>query len=160
VATADATATAPPGEAEITVVDTAGFTSALASFAAFVPGKFGALEKTRIGTLPAIIITNEDGREFTQPLVSSRYIVEITFTNLPRQRVADWLRGFHFDTLSPNDRALPSRSREFRLAHVDELQPANNRSYSVSATSTKRVNDFLKTLPAEPSADGPRPSSP
>ncbi len=138
------------GEVEISVVDTAGFAPLLAAFADFAPGKNGPLEKKLIGSLPAIVITQEGGRQFTQMLVSSRYLVEISLTNLPRERAEDWLRGFRFDTL-PKENARPiTRPREFRLTHLDELHPKNNRSYTVSTTSATRLNAFLKTLPVSP----------
>jgi hypothetical protein len=148
--TRSTTATSAPGEAEISVVDTAGFEPALAAFAGFVPGRSGDLEKKLIGSSPAIVITSENGRQFTQLLISSRYLVEITLTNLPQHRAEDWLRLFRFDSLPAKSRTQTNAPREFRLSHVDELQPRNNRSYTASTTSAKRVNDFLKTLPPEP----------
>jgi hypothetical protein len=162
-ANADVTSNAlPPGELEITVVDTAGFAPALAAFANFAPGKNGNLEKKLIGTLPAIITKGESERQFVQVLVASRYLIEITMTNLPRHPVEDWLRSFHFDLLPQQSRPVVNRLREFRLSHIDELRPSNNRSYVVSTTNAKRVDDFLKTLPpvapdsapAEPGPDG------
>jgi hypothetical protein len=142
-----ATSALPPAEIEITVVDTAGFAPALATFANFTPGKVANIEKKLTGTLPTIIITNENERQFVQVLVAARYIVELTMTNLPRPRVDDWLRSFHFDALPPASKTPTNRPREFRLAHIDELQPKNNRTLLVSTTNSKRVDDFLKTLP-------------
>lgn len=141
---------APPGQIEISVVDTAGFTPALVAFANFTTAKSGNMEKKLIGSVPAIVIGSETERQFVELLVSSRYLVEITLTNLPRQRIDDWLRTFHFETLPQANRAPTRGTREFRLTHLDELQPKNNRSYSVSTTSAKRVDAFLKTLPAAP----------
>jgi hypothetical protein len=138
----------PPGEIEITVVDTAGFAPALAAFEDFTPGRNANVEKKLIGALPAIVIANDGGRQFVQILVSSRYLVELTLTNLPRHRAEDWLRGFHFDGLPASSKAPISRPREFRLSHIDELQPKRNRSYVVSTTNSKRVDAFLKSLPA------------
>jgi hypothetical protein len=151
VTVVDPTAPAlPPGEIELSVVDTAGFAPSLAAFANFAPGKNGTLEKKLIGTLPAIVIANQDGRQFVQVLVASRYLVELTLTNLPRQRAEDWLRGFHFESLPQTSKTPTSRPREFRLSHIDELQPKNNRSYAVSTTSARRVDAFLKSLPPDP----------
>jgi len=147
---AAAVADAPPGQIEISVVDTAGFTPALVAFANFTPAKNGNMEKKLIGTVPAIVIGNETERQFIELLVSSRYLVEITLTNLPRHRVDDWLRAFHFETLPQASRAPASGTREFRLTHLDEIQPKNNRSYMVSTTNARRVDAFLKTLPATP----------
>jgi len=145
-ATPDA-APAPAGEAEVSITDTAGFLPSLAAFANFTPGKSGAVERKLLGSLPTIIFTGEDGRQITQVLVSARYIVEVTFTQLPPQRVEDWLRTLHFDFLPPKPNTPAVRPREFRLSHVDELHPANSRSYFVSATNSQRVDAFLKTLP-------------
>ncbi len=141
--------TATTGEVEIAVTDTAGFAPSLAAFVNFTPGKNGAVEKKLIGSLPAIVFAGENGGQLTQVLVANRYIVEISLSHLPSSKIEDWLRGFHFDSLPPKPPAPMTRQRDFRLTHVDELHPENNRSYSVSTTSSKRVSDFLKTLPAE-----------
>jgi hypothetical protein len=141
----------PAGEAEISVTDTAGFTPSLANFANFTAGKSGNVEKKLTGSLPTIIVTAEEGRQLTQVLVSGRYIVEILLTRTPQSRIEDWLRAFRFDLLPPKSATPTARPREFRLSHVDELHPENNRSYSVSTTSSKRVSNFLKTLPPEKS---------
>lgn len=148
-----ARADAPPGEVEISVVDTAGFGPALAAFADFKPGKNGAIEKKLFGSLPALVITGESDREIVQLLVSARYIVEITFTHLPQHRTEDWLRGFHFDALPAASPTPTTRPREFRLTHVDELHPQKNRSYLVSVSQSKRVSEFFQTLPAEKSSE-------
>lgn len=137
-----------PGEIEINVTDTAGFAPALAAFANFAPVKNGNFEKKLFGTLPAIVITGDNGRQFVQVLVGSRYLVSLTLTNLPRHRAEDWLRTFHFETLPPASKTPTSQPREFRLSHLDELQSKNNRSYVVSTTNARRVDAFLKTLPA------------
>jgi hypothetical protein len=84
-------------------------------------------------------------------LVANRYIVEISLSHLPSSKIEDWLRGFHFDQLPPKPSTPTTRQHDFRLTHADELHPENNRSYSVSTTSSKRVSDFLKTLPVEKS---------
>ena len=139
----------PTGEAEISVTDTAGFPPSLANFANFTAGKSGNVEKKLTGSLPTIVVTTEEGRQLTQVLVSGRYIVEILLTRSTPSRIEDWLRGFRFDLLPPKSVTPTARPREFRLSHVDELHPEKNRSYSVSTTSSKRVSDFLKTLPAE-----------
>ncbi|MEI9898636.1 MAG: hypothetical protein WDN28_33460 [Chthoniobacter sp.] len=150
-ATADAAPASAPGEVEVSVIDTAGFAPSLAAFADFTPGKNGALEKKLLGTLPAIVISGEGGRQFSQVLVSNRYIVEITLPHLSPVRLEDWLRGLHFDFLPPAASVPTVSPREFRLTHVDELHPENNHSYVVSTTSSKRLAAFLKTLPPEKS---------
>jgi hypothetical protein len=142
----DAAPATPLDGVEVSVVDTAGFAPSLGAFAGFTPGKSSIIEKKLLGSLPTIIISGEGGRQLVQVLVSARFIVEITLPNLPKQHVEDWLRAFHFD-ISPQ-RAPTTRPSEFRLTHVDELHPENNRSYIVSATNSKRVDEFLKALPS------------
>jgi hypothetical protein len=134
----------PAGEVEISVTDTAGFAPSLAAFTNFTPGKSGTLERKLIGSLPAIVTSGEDGRALTQVLVSNRYIVEVSIARLPQSKVEDWLRGFHFDLLPPGATTPVDRPNEFRLTHIDELHPENNRSYFVSTTSSKRVHEHLK----------------
>lgn len=141
--------TATAGEVEIAVTDTAGFTPSLAGFANFTSSKSGGVEKKLIGSLPAIIFAGENGGQVTQVLVANRYIVEISLSHLPSSRIEDWLRGFHFEQLPPKPSTPATRQHDFHLTHIDELLPENNRSYFVSTTSSKRVSDFLKTLPAE-----------
>jgi hypothetical protein len=148
--TAVSASKAPRGEIEINVVDTAGFGPALAPFVGFKTSKSDGLEKKVLGSLPAIIVTSTDGKQLAQVLVASRYLVELTFTHLTNARVEDLLRGFRFDTLPQKGQTLTNRPREFQLTHIDELEPTNNRSYSVTTTSTKRLDDFLKTLPPAP----------
>lgn len=140
---------ASTGEVEISVTDTAGFAASLAQFADFAPGKNAIVEKKFLGSLPAILTSGEGGHRLTQVLVSKRYLVEITITNLPQQHVEDWLRIFHFENLPQKPVSPTKRPLEFRLSHVDELHPENDRSYVVSTTSSKRVNEFLKSLPPE-----------
>jgi hypothetical protein len=144
----------PPGEVEISVADTGGYAPALAGFADFKPQKVGAFEKRLLGSLPAIVVTDEEGRQFAQILVSSRYLVEITFTRLPTEKIETWLRTFHFDLL-PARNAPPSTTppREYQLSHLDELHPAKSRSYRVSTTDPKR-------LPEPPKAEGATQSPP
>ena len=77
-------------------------------------------------------------------------VLELTLTNLPRHRVEDWLQGFRIQALPATNKSQLTRPREFRLSHIDELEPRNNRSYAVSTTSAKRLDDFLKTLPPAP----------
>jgi hypothetical protein len=153
-------APAPQGRLEISVTDTGGFAQSLAAFDGFTPGKIGNLEKKLIGTLPAIFVGSENSRQFIQVLVSSRYIVELTLTDLPRQRVEDWLRAFHFDALPPATTSAPTRPGEYRLSHIDELDPKNNRSYLVSTTNIKRVDAYLKTLPRTPPDSEPLVKAP
>lgn len=112
-------------------------------------GKNCGFEKKFIGGLPAIVITGENGRQRTQVLVAGRYIVEIALTNLPHARAEDWLRALHFDALPPKSAAHAAHPRDFRLKHIDELHPENNRSYVVSTTDAKALEVFLKTLPPE-----------
>jgi hypothetical protein len=149
----ETTPATPAGEVEVSVTDTAGFGPSLVAFADFAPGKSGALEKKLLGSLPAMVITSEGGRQITQVLVSARYLVEITTTN-PQLRVEDWLRTLHFDLLPPAAATPTTRPREFRLTHVDELKPAQNRSYLVSAPRGGRGHDFLKALPESPAEAG------
>jgi len=129
----------PPGEVRISVVDTGGFAPSLADFADFKPAKSGPIEKKFVESLPAIVFTDDDGHQFTQVLVASRYLVEIAFTNLPQPRLEDWLRTFHFDQLPPQNDAPAASSLEFRLSHLDELHPDKNRSYVVSVTDPARL---------------------
>lgn len=147
--TADNPAPAPSGQIALSVIDTAGYTPALAAFADFRPEKTGDVEKKLLGSLPAIVVVREDGRQFVRVLVASRYIVELTLTNLPRHRAEDWLRGFHFDALPATSKTPTVRPQEFRLSRVDELQPKKNRSYVVATTSATRMDAFLKSLPPE-----------
>ena len=131
------TAPVPAGEVEITVIDTAGYSSSLAAFADFTPGKSGITEKKLLGSLPTIVTTVEEGRQLSQTLVHSRYIVEITLAHLPSTtHLEDWLRTFHFDALPPKPGApsptSPAHAHEFRISHLDELHPEKNRSYFVS----------------------------
>lgn len=139
-----------PVEVEISVTDTAGLVSSLAAFANFTPGKNGSVEKKLTGSLPTIIFAGDDGRQLMQVLVSGRYIVELAANRSSQFRVDDWLRGFRFDTLPPQSATPTTRPKEFRLSHLDELHPENNRSYSVSTTNSTRVSAFLKSLPVSP----------
>lgn len=140
------------GEAEISVLDTGGFTSALAAFLDFTPGKNGNVERKQFGSLPAILTTSEDGLQLAEVLVSNRFIVRISLKNLPKSRVEDWLRTFHFDALPAKSPTPTTRPSEFRLSYVDELHPEKNRSRTASTTSSKRVREFLKLLPPETDA--------
>ncbi|HSI13318.1 MAG TPA: hypothetical protein VK961_14805 [Chthoniobacter sp.] len=143
----DAVAASAPLEVEISVTDTGGLSSSLAAFANFTPGQSGRVEKKLIGSLPSIIFAGEDGRQLTQVLVSGRYIIELAASRSSQFRVDDWLRAFRFNDLPPVSATPHSRPKEFRLTHVDELHPENNRSYSVSTTNSSRVSSFLKSLP-------------
>lgn len=138
------------GEIEISVTDTAGFTPSLAAFANFAPAKSGNVERKFIGSLPAVVVTRGEDGQLAQVLVSGRYIVEITLKHLAQPRIEDWLKSFHFDRLPSKSPTPATRPQEFRLTHLDELHPENNRSYSVSTTNSKRVSDFLKSLPPDP----------
>lgn len=156
VTTASAPEANTSGEAEIAIVDTAGYAPALAGFANFSPAKADGFEKKLIGALPAIITGRAGERQVTQVLVSSRYLVEITLTNFPpSHRAEDWLRLFRFASLPPTSPSPTTQAREFRLTYVDELKPANNRSYVVTTSSSKRLDEFLKSLPPEPKEAAP-----
>ena len=138
---ADATGNAPPppGEVRIAVVDTGGDAPSLADFADFQPVRIGTFEKKLIASLPAIIQSDDHGRQTAQILVAARYLVEITLTHLPRQRVEDWLRTFHFDQLPPKSDTPSTDSHAFLLTHIDELHPERNRTYTVLTTDPKAL---------------------
>jgi hypothetical protein len=130
---------APPGEVKIRILDTASDAASRADFAGFKPGRIGPIEKKLIGALPAIVFGEDETKQLTQVLVASRYLLDITFTRLPEQRVEDWLRSFHFDRLPEKSAVLAAVNGQFRLAHVDELHPEKSRSYFVSVTDAKKV---------------------
>jgi hypothetical protein len=140
--TADAssgTALAPPGEVKIRVLDTASDAPSRADFANFKPGKNGPIEKKFLSSLPAIVFSEDETKQLTQVLVASRYILDITFTNVPQQRVEDWLRSFHFDRLPEKSEVPAAPAGQFHLAHVDELHPEKNRSYFVSVSEPEKL---------------------
>jgi hypothetical protein len=142
----------PPGEVKIRILDTAGDVPSLADFADFKPAKNGSIERKFIGSLPAIVFGGDETKQVTQVLVSSRYILDVTFTNLPQQRVEDWLRSLHFNRLPEKSEGPPAPTGQFRLSYVDELHPEKNRSYNVAATDRKRLNEILKA--SHPGGDG------
>jgi hypothetical protein len=137
----------PPGEVRIRILDTAGDAPSLADFADFKPGRSGSIEKKLFGSLPAIVFGGDETKQVIEVLVSSRYILNITFTNLPPQRVEDWLRAFHFDRLPEKSRTPDEPAGQFRLTHVDELHPEKNRSYLVSATDPKKLPKHAEAVP-------------
>jgi hypothetical protein len=130
---------APPGEVKIRILDTADDAPSRADFADFKPLRNGPIEKKLIGSLPAIVVSKDETKQLVEVLVASRFVLDITFTNLPQQRVEDWLRSFHFDRLPEKSEAPSTPTGQFRVVHVDELQPERNRSQLVSVSSSQKA---------------------
>jgi hypothetical protein len=153
-APADATSTGGPGgRVEIRVVDTGGFQKALVAFANFKAEKSEGFEKVRLGSVPVIHLAGANGERSSQALIDQRYLVEIQIAGLPRQTAEMWLRTLKFQALPP--RPGPSRiavPKEVRLQYVDELNPSNNRAYTVAVTNAATREETLKTLPQLPEA--------
>ena len=139
------------GQVELRLTDTANFPAALGDFQDFQTGKNGALEKTLIEENPALILPLSESKTLVQILVDNRYLVRLTFSELPKVDAASWLKSLKLDVLhqikTPSAGELPE---EVKLVFLDELQPHKNRAYSVAPPNNKVYAEYLKTLPKEP----------
>jgi hypothetical protein len=119
------------GEVRVALSDFAGRIPG--DFANFKPGKAGAFESLFIGSSPAIVLTREDQRR-VKVLLANRYVVELTFVGLPREKPETWLRALHFEALQ-NPQPVPAVGGEYVTRFVDELHPEKNRQYKVSLSA-------------------------
>lgn len=120
---------APAATAEVKVVlsDFGGWIPG--DFENFKPGKDGDRERYQIGSYPAISLTRDRQRRI-KVLLASRYVVEITFVDLPREKAESWLQALNFEGLRGSQSVpVTPGQHEFLIRYVDELQPARNRQH-------------------------------
>lgn len=104
-------------------------------FANFKPGKAGAFESYLIGSYPAISFTR-DRQRLVKVLLANRYVAELTFVDLPREKPETWLQGLHFEGLRDvQPVVIPPNQRDHLVRFVDELHPEKNRQYKVSTSA-------------------------
>ena len=118
---------AATGEVKVALSDFGGWIPG--DFENFKPGKEGDREKHLIGSYPAISLTRDRLRRI-KVLLASRYVVEITFVDLPREKAETWLQALNFEGLRGSQSVPVSPAQhEFLIRFVDELQPARNRQH-------------------------------
>jgi hypothetical protein len=134
-ATAESTAAAAPviGEVKVRLVDHAGRTPS--DFVDFKPGKSATSENLLIGSYPTISSTRNNTRQF-KVWLANRYVTEITFVDLPREKPEAWLQALNFEGLRHAKAVpIPVEQREFTLRFVDELHPKNNRQQRITTSA-------------------------
>ena len=138
------------GQVELRLRDTGGFRPALHAFKDFKPVKSGDEEKLYLNGQPAVVTRDSDepGTVQAKVLLSGRFVLEITTTDRPEEKLEAWVHQVDAAQLDrlPVVKAdtLPA---SVQIVHVDELQPARNRSYTATTTNAVALKEMLDELP-------------
>lgn len=139
-----------PGLVELRLKDTGGFRPALHAFKDFKPVKSGDEEKLYLNGQPAVVTRDSDepGSVQARVLLAGRFVLEITTTGRPEERLEAWVNQVDAAQLARlpvvKSETLPA---SVEIVHVDELQPARSRSYTVTTTNAGLLKKLLDELP-------------
>lgn len=138
------------GLVELRLKDTGGFRPALHAFKDFKPEKSGDEEKLYLNGQPAVVTRDSDepGSVQARVLLAGRFVLEITTTGRPEERLEAWVNQVDAAQLG----RLPVVKAEtlpasVQIVHVDELQPGRSRSYTATTTNAVALKKMLEELP-------------